>query len=62
MIHQNHSLNSAISEINSIIADDNILFDGQKRKIDLYLSGEYKFLLMAMGTEGAHPTTPVCGI
>ena len=47
------SLSSAISEINSVISDGHILVDGEQRKIDLYLGGDYKFLLMAMGMKGA---------
>ncbi len=47
------SLSSAISEINSVISDGHILVDREQRTVDLYLGGDYKFLLMAMGMKRA---------
>lgn len=47
------SLQQIISEINNTINDGKINVAGTDRKIEMFLGGDYKFLLMSMGMKGA---------
>ena len=47
------SMGSVISEINSIINKGKVEIDGREVNIEVFLGGDYKFLLMTMGLKGA---------
>ena len=48
-----HSFSSAINEINSVLEVGLIEVNGKTVKIEMFLGGDYKFLLMTMGLSGA---------
>lgn len=48
-----HSFSSVISEINTVLEAGFIDVDGKQVKIEMFLGGDYKFLLMVMGLSGA---------
>ena len=47
------SMQNIINEINSVASDGKIKIDGKDRNVELFLGGDTKFLLMAMGMKGA---------
>ena len=47
------SLGNVISDINCIIKNSKIEVDGKEVKIEMFLGGDYKFLLMIVGLKGA---------
>ena len=49
----NFFFSSAINEINSVLEAGLIEVDGKTVKIEMFLGGDYKFLLMTMGLSGA---------
>lgn len=51
-----NSFRSAINEINTTLEAGSIEVDGKEVKIEMFLGGDYKFLLMAMGLSGATST------
>ena len=51
-----HSFSSVINEINTVLEAGFIDVDGKKVKIEMFLGGDYKFLLMVMGVSGATST------
>ncbi|KAJ7369993.1 hypothetical protein OS493_034939 [Desmophyllum pertusum] len=51
-----HSFSSAINEINTVLETGFIEVDGKEVKIEMFLGGDYKFLLMVMGLSGATST------
>ena len=44
-----HSFSSAINEINTVLETGFIEVDGKEIQIEMFLGGDYKFLLMVMG-------------
>ena len=48
-----HSFSSAIIEINSVLEAGLIEVDGKTVKVEMFLGGDYKFLLLTMGLSGA---------
>lgn len=55
-----NSFRSAINEINTTLEAGSIEVDGKEVKIEMFLGGDYKFLLMAMGLSGATSTHAWC--
>ena len=51
-----HSFSSVISEINSVLEAGFIDVDGKHVQVEMFLGGDYKFLLMVMGLSGATST------
>ena len=51
-----HSFSSAINEINTVLETGFIEVDGKEIQIEMFLGGDYKFLLMVMGLSGATST------
>ena len=51
-----HSFSSAINEINTVLETGFIEVDGQEVQIEMFVGGDYKFLLMVMGLSGATST------
>ena len=47
------SFSSLITEINQAIKNGYVEVDGKKVKLELFIGGDYKFLLMVMGLSGA---------
>ena len=47
------SLGNVISDINCIIKNSKIEVDVKEVKIEMFLGGDYKFLLMTVGLKGA---------
>ena len=50
------SFSSAINEINTVLETGFIEVDGKEIKIEMFLGGDYKFLLMVMGLSSATST------
>lgn len=54
-----HSFSSVINEINTVLEAGFIDVDGKQVKVEMFLGGDYKFLLMVMCLSGA-TSTHVC--
>ena len=50
------SFSSAINEINTVFETGFIEVDGKEIQIEMFLGGDYKFLFMVMGLDGARST------
>lgn len=47
------SFANVVADVNSIIEEKHITVDGKKIKVDVYLGGDYKFLLIMLGMKAA---------
>ena len=54
------SFSSAIDEINSVLEDGFIVVDGKQIEIEMFLDGDYTFLVMVMGLSVPHLSIHAC--